>query len=45
VEAEQRPNKKPKGHVEGIEEMMADKSYHSGAAVLDCHRFAFLPLE
>jgi len=32
-EAEQRPEEKPKVNVEGIEEMVADKGYHSGAAV------------
>lgn len=32
-EAEQRPDEKPKVNVEGIEEMVADKGYHSGAVV------------
>jgi len=32
-EAEQRPDEKPKVNVEGIEEMVADKGYHSGTAV------------
>jgi transposase len=32
-EADQRPDSKPKVNVKGIEEMVADKGYHSGAAV------------
>ena len=32
-EVEQRPDEKPKVSVNGIEEMVADKGYHSGAAV------------
>lgn len=32
-EAEQRPDEKPKVNVKGIEEMVADKGYHSGAAL------------
>ena len=32
-EAEQRPDEKPKVNVNGIEEVVADKGYHSGAVV------------
>jgi len=32
-EAEQRSDEKPKVHVHGIEEVVADKGYHSGAVV------------
>jgi transposase len=32
-EAKQRPDEKPKVNVAGIEEMVADKGYHSGAVV------------
>jgi transposase len=32
-EAEQRPDEKPEVNVNGIEELVADKGYHSGAAV------------
>jgi transposase len=32
-EAEQRPEKKPKVNVDGIEEVVADKGYHSGAVL------------
>ena len=32
-EADQRPDATPKVHIRGIEEMVADKGYHSGAAV------------
>jgi transposase len=32
-EVEMRPDEKPKVNLEGIEEMVADKGYHSGAAV------------
>jgi transposase len=32
-EAEQRPEEKPKVNVEGIEELVTDKGYHSGAVV------------
>jgi len=32
-EAEQRPDDKPKVNVDGIEEVVADKGYHSGAVV------------
>src|ERR1700757_2225632 len=32
-EAEQQPDSPPKVNVAGIEEMVADKGYHSGAAV------------
>ena len=32
-EAEERPDKKPKVNVDGIEEVVADKGYHSGAVV------------
>lgn len=32
-EAEQRPKEKPKVNVEGIEELVTDKGYHSGAVV------------
>jgi transposase len=32
-EAEQRPDEKPKVNVNGIEELVADKGYHSGAVV------------
>jgi hypothetical protein len=31
--AEQRPEDTPKVNVEGIEEMVADKGYHSGAVL------------
>jgi len=32
-EAELRPDEKPKVNVDGIEELVADKGYHSGAVV------------
>jgi hypothetical protein len=32
-EAEQRPEEKPKVNVKGIEGLIADKGYHSGAVV------------
>ena len=32
-EVEQRPEETPKVNVEGIEEMVADKGYHSGAVL------------
>ena len=32
-EAELRPQEKPKVHLQGIEELVTDKGYHSGAVV------------
>ena len=32
-EAEQHPGEKPKVNVKGIEEVVADKGYHSGAGL------------
>jgi transposase len=36
-QAETKPEEEPKISLNGIEEVVADKGYHSGAAVLDLH--------
>ena len=38
-EAEQRPHDKPQVNVHGIEELVGDKGYHSGAVVLRVKRY------
>src|SRR2546426_2198166 len=37
-EAEKAPDQKPQVHVNGIEEMVADKGYHSGAVLAEMQR-------